>query len=96
MPFDSSFPPGNGGVAPGYGSQQQIPFGSGTGGFAPVSGTGAFPPLPGDGGFAPGPDNSPQPVPLGGPYQPGTSGFAPANANQQEPFPPNNWFGSPN
>jgi hypothetical protein len=96
MPFDSSFPPGNGGFAPGYGSQQQGPFGSGTGEFAPVPGTGAFPPLPADGGFAPGPDNSPQPVPLGGPYQPSTSGFAPANANQQDPFPPNNWFGSPN
>ena len=87
MPFDSSFPPGNGGFAPGYGPPQQVPFGSGSGTFAPV---------PGDGGFGPGPGNSPQPVPMGGPYQPGTSGFAPVNANQQEPFPPNNWFGSPN
>jgi hypothetical protein len=87
MPFDNSFPPGNGGFAPGYGPPQQVPFGSGTGTFSPV---------PADGGFAPGPGNSPQPVPIGGPYQPGTSGFAPANANEQEPFPPSNWFGSPN
>ena len=87
MPFDSSFPPANGGFAPGYGPQQQGPFGSGTG---------AFPPIPADGGFAPGPGNSPQPVPMGGPYQPGTSGFAPVNGDQQDPFPPNNWFGSPN
>ena len=87
MPFDSSFPPGNGGFAPGYGPPQQVPFGSGTGAFSPV---------PGNGGFAPDPGNSPQPVPIGGPYQPGTSGFAPVNANQQEPFPPKNWFGSPN
>ncbi len=98
MPFDSSFPPGNGGFAPGYGSPQQVPFnspfGSGNGEFAPVPGNGPF--QPADGGFAPGPGNSPQPVPMGGPYQPGTSGFAPVNANQQEPLPPDSWFASPN
>jgi hypothetical protein len=28
MPFDSSFPPGNGGFAPGYGPQQPVPLGA--------------------------------------------------------------------
>jgi hypothetical protein len=98
MPFDSSFPPGNGGVAPGPGNVPQPqpvpfngPFGPSNGGFAPDNGP--FP--PGDGGFAPGPANNPQPAPLGSPYQPGNSGFAPTNV-PQESFPPNNWFPPPN
>ena len=89
MPFNSSFPPGNGGFAPGPGdAPQPIPF---NGPFGP--GNGPFP--PGDGGFAPGPANNPQPVPLGSPFQPGNSGLAPTNV-PQESFPPNDRFPPPN
>jgi hypothetical protein len=82
MPFDSSFPPGNGEFAPGPGNTPQpVPFngtfGPGNASQQQVSFNGPF--WPGNSGFAP---------------DPGNSGDAPANV-AQGPFPPNDWFAPP-